>query len=69
MPESNHIPSKRVLKVYRGHHHGSGFRNVYKPHPVIRLGGVYLSTLDFQIGDRIEVKVKRGEIVITKVNG
>ena len=67
MSETNHAPSKRVLKVYRGHY-CSGMRNVYKPHPVIRLGGVYLSALDFQIGDVIEVKVKRGEIVITKVN-
>ena len=69
MPESNQTPSKRVLKVYRGHH-CSGIRHqIYKPHPVIRLGGVYLSALDFQIGDMIEVEVRRGEIVITKVIG
>jgi hypothetical protein len=67
MPELNNTPSKRVLRVYRGHHCSSR-HHLYKPHPVIRLGGVYLSALDFQIGDRIEVAVRRGEIVITKVN-
>jgi hypothetical protein len=67
MPNSNPTSSKRVLKVYRGHH-CCGRHHLYKPHPVIRLGGIYLSALDFQIGDVIEVKVKRGEIIITKVN-
>ena len=34
---------------------------------MIRFGGVYLSALDFQIGDSIEITVERGKIVITKV--
>lgn len=64
--ESNHICSKRLLKVYRGHY-CLRYGHVYKPHPVIRLGGIYLSVLDFQIGDKIEVQTERGKIVITKV--
>jgi hypothetical protein len=57
--------SKRYLKVYYSHRSLSKHRN--KRQPLIRLEGVYLSALDFQIGDRIKVQVSRGEIVITKV--
>lgn len=59
--------SKRLLKVYRGYY-CIGRMHVYKPHPVIRLGGIYLSALDFQIGDAIEVQAVLGRIIITKVN-
>ncbi len=61
------IPSKRKLKVYRGHF-CLRFGHAYKAHPVIRLGGIYLSALDFHIGDVIEVSAEKGRIVITKVN-
>ena len=50
----------RRLKVYYGHH-----GKTYKRHPVIRLAGKYLSTLDFKIGDMVEVTVESGRIVIT----
>lgn len=58
--------SKRILKVYRGSY-CLRFGRIYKAHPVIRLGGLYLSALDFKIGDMIEVQTERGKIVITKV--
>jgi hypothetical protein len=64
--ETNGKASKRLLKVYRGHF-CVGLRHIYKAHPVIRLGGIYLSALDFQIGDEIEVTTERGRILITKV--
>jgi len=53
--------SKRLMKVYYNH-----YPEAKEPHPVIRLGGIYLSRLDFQIGDEIEVVVEPGKIVITK---
>ena len=59
--------SKRKLKVYRGHYQ-LGFRRIFKPHPVIRIGGHYLTQLGFQVGDMIEVSTEKGRIVITKVN-
>lgn len=55
--------SKRFLKVYYRHYEHSN-----KPHPVIRLAGIYLSQLDFKIGDKIEVSTEPGRIVITKAN-
>src|SRR5436190_2243947 len=58
-------PAKRYLKVYRGHF--PICRHRYKAHPVIRLGGIYLAALKFQIGDAIEVATEDGRIVITKV--
>ena len=62
----NSKSSKRQLKVYRGHHQ-LRYRHTFKAHPVIRLGGLYLSQLDFQIGDAIEVTTEQGRIIITKV--
>lgn len=53
--------SKRLLKVYYNQ-----YPEAKKPHPVIRLGGIYLSHLDFQIGDEIEVIVEPGIIMISK---
>lgn len=51
----------RKLKVYYGHHKN------YKQHPVIHLGGNYLSRLGFKIGDEIELSMEAGRIVITKL--
>jgi hypothetical protein len=67
MSDETVIPSKRKLKVYRGHF-CLRFGHSYKAHPVISLGGIYLSAFDFQIGDVIEVSTEKGRIVITKVN-
>ena len=53
---------KRILKVYYGHH-----SNSYKQHPVIRLGGFYLSSVDFKIGDAVEVTLEHNQIVIKKI--
>jgi len=64
MSKSN---NKRVLKVYRGHYR-TGRQRMYKSHPVIRFGGIYLTHLDFQVGDRIEVLIRRGSIVIIRAN-
>ena len=66
MSESNRRnPFKRILKVYSGYYCSSiGHR--YKSHPVIRLEGIYLSAIDFQIGDKIEVTTEHGRILITK---
>jgi hypothetical protein len=64
---TNGKASKRHLKVYRGHFQ-LGHRHTFKSHPVIRLGGLYLTHLDFQIGDAIEVSTEQGRIIITKVN-
>jgi hypothetical protein len=54
--------SKRLLKVYYNH-----YPEAKKPHAVIRLAGFYLSELNFQIGDSIEVLAEPGKIVITKM--
>ena len=62
MDEPEKIISKRYLKVYYFH---NGFP--YIPIPVIRLGGKYLSNLDFKIGDTIEVVLETGKIVMSKV--
>ena len=63
MSNGNVTPTKtRRLKVYYGHH-----GNSYQRHPVIRLGGKYLSLLDFKIGDMIEIKMERDSILITKL--
>lgn len=53
---------KRALKIYYGHHSHS-----YEPHPVIRLAGLYLSEMDFKIGDKIEVTIEREQIRIVKL--
>jgi hypothetical protein len=69
MKESNkRNPFKRILKVYSGYYCSSiGHR--YKTHPVIRLEGIYLAAIDFQIGDKIEVIAEKGRIIITKKFG
>ena len=36
--------------------------------PLIRISGKYLSAYDWNIGDRIELTLSRGEIVIHKIN-
>jgi hypothetical protein len=51
----------RRLKVYYGHHAN------YPRHPVIRLGGNYLTLQDFKIGDLVEVTLEAGRILITKI--
>jgi hypothetical protein len=38
------------------------------PTKLVRLGGIYLSAPNFQIGDAIKVSAEKGRIVITKVN-
>ena len=40
--------------------------NIYKKHPVIHIGGLYLNDFDFKIGDSIEVAMELGKIIITK---
>lgn len=59
--------SKRHLKVYRGHYLRK-HRRIFIPHPVIRLSGLYLVNLNFQIGDTIEICAEYGVITIIKVN-
>ena len=53
---------KRTMKVYYGHHSRS-----FSKHPVIRLGGKYLSNMDFKIGDAIEITTEFGRISIVKI--
>jgi len=53
---------RKVYYAYYDHEYGP-------PHPVIRLGGKYLETFDFKVGDSIDVKLDFGCIVITKVRG
>ena len=36
-------------------------------HPMIRLSGKYLSTFEFNVGDRYEVVLEKGKITISKV--
>ena len=69
MNESNkRNPFKRILKVCSGYYCSSiGHR--LKPHPVIRLEGIYLTAIDFHIGDKIEVTAEKGRITITKKFG
>lgn len=53
--------STRHLKIYYG------YTNTYQRHPVIRIGGHYLSKMDFKIGDKIVVSIQKNEISIKKV--
>jgi len=53
--------SKRRLKIYYGFHSNSD-----KQRPVIRLCGDYLSKMDFNIGDMVEITVNKECITITK---
>jgi hypothetical protein len=52
----------RRLKVYYGHNSGT-----YRRIPVIRLGGKYLTSQNFNIGDMLDVTIQAGEIHITKI--
>lgn len=52
---------KRILKVCYGYHRCSN-----RKHPVINLGGFYLSQMDFKVGDIVEVVIEKGQIVIKK---
>ena len=36
--------------------------------PLIRISGKYLSAYDLNIGDKIELTLSKGEIVIHKIN-
>jgi hypothetical protein len=57
------IPRKvRRLKV---HYANYDFERL-PPHPVIRFGGKYLEEFGFNIGDRIDVRLEKGSIHITK---
>jgi hypothetical protein len=51
--------------VYYGIYNG-GLNN--KAYPVIRMGGIYLAKLNFEIGDTIEVIFEPGRITIMKVD-
>ena len=53
---------KKQLKIYYAHH-GNSLRR----HPFIRLSGRYLVPFGFKIGDVVEVTIKAGIILITKV--
>ncbi|MCI0706098.1 MAG: type I toxin-antitoxin system SymE family toxin [Ignavibacteriae bacterium] len=55
---------KRLRKVYYGHYD----REFGPPHPMIRLRGRYLETYGFKVGDRINVRLDEGCIIITKVS-
>ena len=64
MNEDNPSPRRTVQKVYRGFQR-RGYS--FKEHPFIRLGGIYLSDFDFEIGDTIEVTIEPGKISINKM--
>ena len=53
----------RRLKIQYGN-----YANSYRRFPAIRLAGHWLSTFNFQIGDVIELQIKKGHIHISKVN-
>lgn len=58
------IPRKvRRLKVHFAHYDFE----LLPPHPVIRFGGKYLVEFGFNIGDRIDVRLEKGCITLTKV--
>jgi hypothetical protein len=58
------IPRKvHCLKV---HYANYDFERL-PPHPIIRFGGKYLEKFGFNIGDRIDVRLDKGSITITKV--
>ena len=61
------LPSKRLLKVYY-QHYAMCSSPVLKPYPVIRIGGLYLTALNFDIGDTIEVTLENEKITIAKVH-
>lgn len=54
--------SKRILKVCYGHYSYSS-----KRHPVINLGGKYLTMFDFKIGDFVEITLNKGCITIVNI--
>lgn len=51
----------RRLKIQYGN-----YANSYRRFPVIRLAGHWLSNMDFQIGDSIEIKIEKGQLLILK---
>jgi hypothetical protein len=51
----------RLMKVYKGYQH-----RTYKPHPVIKIRGSYLSKLGFKIGDKLCIELSQDQILITK---
>ena len=53
---------KRTLKVCYGFYSCSN-----RKHPLINLGGHYLSQFGFNVGDFVEVTLENGQIVIQKV--
>lgn len=62
---------KRRKKVYYSYRPSTSSleykKSSGKRYPVIHLAGNYLAESDFKIGDAIEVSLKPGEIVITKL--
>lgn len=53
--------AKRIMKVYYSYHGPP-----YVKCPMIRLAGNYLSAMNYNIGDEIEISVGNEKIVITK---
>ena len=62
MPNENSSPTKKIRKVYYGF-----YPHCKKPHPVINLKGLYLSRMNFEIGDSIDVVMEPGLITIRKI--
>jgi len=66
MDTINNVRAKRIRKVYYGHYaHRSHWANTI--YPVIRIGGKYLTELNFQVGDAIEVTFEHNKITIAKI--
>lgn len=54
-------PCLRRLSVHYAHRPKG-----YSKYPVIRFGGAYLHAVGFRIGDKLDMQVSKGNIVITK---
>lgn len=58
---------KKKIPHLRKVYYGSYDRGSLNSHPVIRMGGKYLESFGFEIGDAIEVDFQPQRITITKV--
>jgi hypothetical protein len=53
--------SVKRMKVCKGYHYHSS-----KPHPVIKLRGFYLASAGFGIGDKVNIVLSQGQILIIR---
>lgn len=53
----------KILKVSYGY-----YISTRRTYPLINLAGLYLTTFDFQVGDRVKVEMTNRKLTITKID-